>query len=335
MVFFTHVTHFDAHTFVEKFHFGRGLANVAVTVSLAGAFGVYLFFTLSAYLITSLLLAEKERYGRLHVRAFYVRRALRIWPLYFFVLFCGVIFQPSDLRVLPYFLLFSGNWAEVAGNIPGFFIAALWSISVEEQFYLFWPPAVRRLSPSGIRNAAILMVLAPAIALPLGFSLGLAGWRFGFMNSLSCVSAMGAGILLAVRGLIGIPRVALLVVGAACLYGGAALGLGSTPIASIAAVWLVDAFSVAILSASIGRPTTALPVYLGKISYGLYVYHPIALGLLSALLGQRLLRLPWHVVLVVSGFVATVFLAAASYRWLETPFLRLKERFAFVQSRPV
>lgn len=335
MVFFTHITHFDAHTFSEKLHFSGWLTDVAVNVSRAGAFGVYLFFTLSAYLITSLLLREKNQFGRLHVKAFYVRRALRIWPLYFFILLCGITYHPADLKVMPYFLLFAGNWAEVADKLPSFFIMALWSISVEEQFYLLWPPIVSRLSRTGIRNAAIAMLAAPIVFLPIGFALGLNGWRFGFLNSFSCISAMGTGILLALYRVPQIPRLALFPVGLMSLYAGSALNLGAAPLSSIVAVILVNVFSACALVACLGLTANRSLLHLGKISYGLYVYHPIALGLISAFLGERLLSLKWQAVMVSAGFIATVALASASYRWLESPFLKLKERFSFIHSRPI
>ncbi len=111
----------------------------------AGANGVLLFFVLSSYLITTLLLKERERGGSISLRDFYARRALRIWPLYYlFVL--GVYFlapkgSPAAMQpdFLPGHLLFLANWhflmpaVTTAAGVAG----PLWSVSVEEQFYLF------------------------------------------------------------------------------------------------------------------------------------------------------------------------------------------------------
>jgi len=111
-----------------------GMGNLAVTI----------FFTLSGFLITSLLFLEQEKKGNIDIGSFYVRRILRIWPLYYwYILLCIVVFfflQQDNLlqSSLWFYILF-------AANIPYMFdkglngINHLWSISVEEQFYLFWP----------------------------------------------------------------------------------------------------------------------------------------------------------------------------------------------------
>ncbi len=132
-------------------HHVPGASFIASAVS-AGKFGVDLFFFLSAYLITELLLREKERFGAINLRSFYLRRILRIWPLYLLGLLIAVLLplvfpaQSFPLRYVLAFLLVSGNWVlslrsagilSIAGPASVMFI--LWSVSFEEQFYLFWP----------------------------------------------------------------------------------------------------------------------------------------------------------------------------------------------------
>jgi peptidoglycan/LPS O-acetylase OafA/YrhL len=121
---------------------GMSITNAAY----AGSFGVDLFFVLSAFLITELLLREKETTGSLNVPAFYVRRILRIWPLYFF--FLGIVavlhlFDPSQQfgwRYLISFGLLSGNWAIVLFGVPASVANILWSVCMEEQFYRIFLP---------------------------------------------------------------------------------------------------------------------------------------------------------------------------------------------------
>jgi peptidoglycan/LPS O-acetylase OafA/YrhL len=128
-----------------------------------GTFGVDLFFTLSAYLITELLLRERERLGEIDVPAFYIRRILRIWPLYF--AFLAVVFVAVSLWPLAkiswlYFAacsVFVGNFGFYWLGQPSLIIAPLWSISVEEQFYISWPLILRRLTQRKIVIAAILL----------------------------------------------------------------------------------------------------------------------------------------------------------------------------------
>jgi len=109
-----------------------------------------MFFALSAYLLTTLLLREKEQRGTIDVRKFYMRRILRIWPLYFFVISLALLasrFDPTEKMDLFHVFLFAVFLGRVAmayyGPIPTF-AAPLWSVSVEEQFYLVWPWVVRR-----------------------------------------------------------------------------------------------------------------------------------------------------------------------------------------------
>jgi peptidoglycan/LPS O-acetylase OafA/YrhL len=110
------------------------------SISRAGSFGVDLFFLLSAYLITELLLREKEAFGRVHLASFYFRRILRIWPLYFLAIFIGVLLtlvdadQHFSAKYVIAFMLLSGNWLQSLVGAPGSVMDSLWSVSFEEQF---------------------------------------------------------------------------------------------------------------------------------------------------------------------------------------------------------
>src|SRR5207244_6922150 len=107
-------------------------------------FGVDLFFLLSAYLITELLLRERDEFGKIRLRWFYLRRILRIWPLYFLGILIGVLlplFDRSEYFPLKYaavFVLLCGNWLFWLGMPIQSVMSLLWSVSFEEQFYLLW-----------------------------------------------------------------------------------------------------------------------------------------------------------------------------------------------------
>lgn len=140
-------------------------------LSMPGSYGVDIFFLLSAYLITELLMREKDRTGTLDIKAFYIRRILRIWPLYFFFLvsmivlarFTPVQFPPD--AIIP-MLLFYRNWYLMTN--PFFSPAGiLWSISLEEQFYAGAPWAVRHLTRRQL-----------VIALPITLVLAIASCAF-------------------------------------------------------------------------------------------------------------------------------------------------------------
>jgi peptidoglycan/LPS O-acetylase OafA/YrhL len=133
----------------------------------AGALGVDLFFVLSSFLITALLLREKDQRGTLGVRAFWMRRILRILPLYFSALaVVAIVMQPPWSHLLP-FMVFLGNW-RMTGGEAGYPTDLLWSVSIEEQFYLCWPLMVRFLRPRGLVALCLgLGVLAVVVRLLL------------------------------------------------------------------------------------------------------------------------------------------------------------------------
>ncbi len=328
------------------------------SASYAGAFGVDLFFVLSAYLITELLLREKRQRGSLDVRAFYIRRILRIWPLYFFCIALALIpyFNAThsfSLRYVLAFLLLAGNWSIVAWGPSGnLVVGPLWTISVEEQFYLLWPPLVRRMSSKRIVFAAAAMVIS-SFAVRAGLLAVHANTNSVRYNTLARIDPIAAGILVAVALRGRMPNFSL----------GLRLSMlccGLAPLVLMSRYWkinnpesllwvptllgypVVAACCTLILIAVLGislRPPRLL-AYLGKISYGLYVYHFVGLALASRLVPSWVVvpshnHLRYLALREALGLGFTVVLASVSYVLLEKPFLNLKKRFELVDSRPV
>ena len=133
--------------------------------STAGSFGVPVFFLLSAFLITELLMREREATGTVHVKAFYVRRILRIWPLYFAAFFGLAVLNHFLPGVGPVthsswlaFSLFAGNWYIVKHGWIAGPVDPLWSISVEEQFYIVIPLVIAFAGRRGVRIASYLLL---------------------------------------------------------------------------------------------------------------------------------------------------------------------------------
>jgi len=333
---------------------GKLVAILVSSVASAGAFGVDIFFALSSYLITELLLREKRQFGRLNIGAFYSRRILRIWPLYFFAIGLGLIplFNPDHSftwRYVGAFLLLAGNWSIVAWSWPTHtIIYPLWTVSIEEQFYLLWPPIVRKFSANGLACTAVVMLaLASAMrAVMIAIHAG----RFSvWCNTLCRLDPIALGILVAV-GLRG--RIPNFSIGTrlAMLLG------GTLPVVLIANFWnlwvpkslewlpnllgfpVVAVCCTLILLAAIGisiKPSTPL-VYLGRISYGLYVYHVLG-GFITGhfLFRAGVTHFRWLLLERSLALAVTVLLASVSYALLEKPFLNLKKRFELVGSRPV
>jgi peptidoglycan/LPS O-acetylase OafA/YrhL len=321
----------------------------------AGAFGVDIFFVLSAYLITELLLREKAKTGDLNVGAFYLRRILRIWPLYFFFLgisFLFHFFDPSQQfgwKYLTGFSLLAGNWTVILLGVPDSMASPLWSVSMEEQFYLCWPPLVKRLSTRGIVfAAAAMLVISNLTRLLLCISVDPKNQSIWF-NTVTRLDPIAFGILLAVLlrtkriGVKGFERPLLF--GICCLgllvvsrYGELTWNLYPFSLVGVFAYPAMALSCFGIVAATVGMDSrltqNAGLIYLGKISYGLYVYHLLGFWIAESLFGNLHGHLE-GVVLFVASFCFTVALAAASYRFLESPFLELKKGFTYVPSRPV
>jgi peptidoglycan/LPS O-acetylase OafA/YrhL len=324
----------------------RVIASLAAATSSAGAFGVDLFFLLSAYLITSLLLRERQATGRIDLRSFYLRRILRIWPLYFFALAITPIwshFQPTTgmpIRYLVAYLLLAGNWMTAIYGPPPSFMSILWSVSVEEQFYLCWPVLLKATSRKAMAWVAGVLV-GTAWITRISLARGTLNAYTVWPNTLARLDAIGFGILLAAAYGAELPnwkfhrRACLLAVGlAAWLLAGHYAG--PTSVYTILGYPVMTLGSIAIFLAFAGAQIQSRTlVYLGKISYGLYVYHVLSLTVVRLLFGGKMGHLVWFSTATGLALLFTTVLAALSYAFLESPFLNLKKRFTYVQSRPV
>ena len=338
--------------FYDANGFPRWITGTILPVLTSGAYGVDLFFALSAYLITSLLLRERARTGSVDLRSFYVRRILRIWPLYLsFVAFATLVSlltetQKLDWHYVAGYSLLAGNWMYVIYGLPTGFTIPLWTVSIEEQFYLTWPLAFRRASLAAMASMAA-GVLAVANVVRVWLAVSGAPLQAMEYNTFTRLDPIALGILIALLGK-RLPqwtqwqRAALLAGGIMSWTTAAAFNGWHNP--ESPETWrlaithpIVALGSVAILMAFIGSGHAWLKsrtlIYLGKISYGLYVVHEFGRLCVSRFMHPST---PLGVVAQSAmGFAFTVLLAAASYRWLESPFLRMKERFAYVKSRPL
>src|SRR5579859_6058787 len=149
----------------------KGIMAVLYGCQRVSVFGLSLFFTLSAYLICDLLLREREINGTVLVKQFYIRRILRIWPLYFAGLVLGLVFsvllggRQVTFVWTAWAAILLGNWFVVFHGIPGNLMFHLWSISVEEQFYLFAPWAAKALNRIAFSGFSIVLVICANIQL--------------------------------------------------------------------------------------------------------------------------------------------------------------------------
>lgn len=329
----------------------RGLSILAVVWHHAGGHtvgilskghqGVALFFAVSGLLITSLLLREQDRTGTVSLPSFYLRRTLRIFPLYYavialYVLLVAVLERGTPAGAaffenLPAYLTYTSNWfVDLSGGNRVIFYFA-WSLATEEQFYLLWPSVVR------YARAWYLPPLVMTGLLLVG-EVGRAAVEGGWLSPdplavrmalsvatpicLGCLAAYAlhrpAGFRVAWR-LAGRPWSAPLAAALLLL----ALAVDATPglLVALAMIFLVVTCTI--------RPDHALrPVlelhaltYVGTISYGMYLLHMLALNAV-----RRLAPEAGALGHFVAGAALCILLAGLSARYFERPLLALKDR---------
>ncbi len=263
-----------------------------------GTTGVTAFFVLSGYLITRLLLAELDQFGRIDLRAFYLRRVLRLGPalvlLLLFVAFIGVwVGWPGDWRIgILASLFYVGNWVQVAGHSieP---LGHTWTLAIEEQFYLVWPVL---LILGGPRVALRLAVAGVALSFLASV---VAGGNLEYFSTITRGDAILAGCVLGIVRPKASPTVG--VAGLTLLLAVTYLNLShdvATPLSIVASIMLISG----------PVPSLAILAPIGRRAYGLYLWNwPLAI-----LFGPV-------------GAALTFPVAALSYRLVERP---LSNRFS-------
>ena len=324
-----------------------------------GGPAVTLFFVLSGFLITYLLLTEISERSTIDIKSFYIRRVLRIWPLYYLIVLLGFFILPQFLAFEPwqgrlesgfsahflFYMLLTPNIAySILGPIP--FVSILWSIGVEEQFYILWPLLLRRFKkkPFLILVAIILVFLTLRTAFSFytdfvwyydvrgyylrGFSilfhnlqfecmaigglaaLGLHRWKHHILKALYRRDIQLLNIAAILSLILLKPKLAMFeqsVFGA--LFAILILNVASNP--------------KSILKLN-NRPLN----FLGKISYGLYAYHSIAIIVILKILDAKTLSpLAFNLIFYVTAISSTILISAISYYAFEARFLSLKKNY--------
>lgn len=348
---------------VEQYKLWAGLPNVFTntTVLALGHKAVSFFFVLSGFLITYLLLAEEKKTGGIDVQNFYIRRILRIWPLYYFIVILCLFVLPNFLSMSVFntqiytqnFPLIVTLLLLVLPNLVRLFHPTLvggnqlWSIGVEEQFYLAWPLLVRWFIKNIIGFLLMFIVLKFAITVALQelaemhptllLQKAFRFWEL-FQIEQMAIGAVGAWILFhrkeACTNFIYHPATHLASV---CM-------LGLLFILPIHHWWINYAeavvFSIVIINLST-NPEIKLNLenkvfsVLGNISYGIYMYHTLCIAICFYSLKQLGFQSNWivfNLALYILSIATTITLAYFSYEFFEKKFLDLKERFMVVKS---
>jgi peptidoglycan/LPS O-acetylase OafA/YrhL len=347
-VLFSHTTHALTDFGLDSFLFGKYPDGNPKTTLLAG-FGVSIFFALSGFLITFLLLEEKKT-GDIAVRKFYIRRVLRIWPLYY--LYLGLCVLTFLLLGLPFEKGSLFFYTFLMANVPFVFGGALpllehyWSLGVEEQFYSFWPWVVRT------RKSLLLITVVLCLAL-LGLKFffrfwdirvngGEMGWPYMLLHvtRFHCMlmGAIGA-ILFSQRNKLFLWLTDNFVTQAIAWLVILLAAVNKFHVASFLDNEVIAVVTVFLIIGQIRKDhrliNLEIPVFdfVGKISYGIYVIHPLVIFYLAKMISfpDKASYLQYGAVYVIV-FAVTLFISYLSYRFFEKRFLVLKEKYVVVQS---
>lgn len=356
------------HVEMGKYWFGQpNIYHNSFVGGVFGQLGIILFFVLSGFLITYLLLEEHRRTQTIAIKDFYKRRILRIWPVYYLIVILSLfVFPKIGFMDIPGFtehidqdfwikasayLTFLPNVAyDAYEHIP--YATQTWSVGVEEQFYLLWPVlmlfAIKRNKIMPVLLGTIGIYLAVKIAVIIPYAQDMSNlkaeklWLFVDHFSIDCMAIGGiaAYVLFNKKEKIlnilfnKYLQVAMYIVLAIVTVKGLVLPWFNQE-------WYALIFAVLILNLAANKKSIVnleyKPLnYLGKISYGLYMYHNIVLIIVLKLI----MMYNWIDLGTIAGSITyqlvsigiTVIVSAISYEYFEKWFLAAKSRFAKVQS---
>lgn len=326
-------------------------------IGVIGKLGVILFFVLSGFLITYLILTEEKKFDKISIRKFYVRRMLRIWPLYFIIIILAFLVLPNiNLFILPgfgkdviyshlflklflYAIIFPNLVLSALGIVP--YASHTWSIGTEEQYYLVWPLLLNYFKKHrvGLMIFIIVIYLTLKLFLQSHYSDFLPYKRIlmAFWNTFS-IDCMAIGGIFAILLLKKHSIIKLLnnnVLFYSTIIVTILLMLKGVYIPYFHYEFYSVFFGIIILNFAsnktirISLETKPLN-YLGNISYGLYMYHPI--GIVLALYICTSINFVTNWLIYPLSIILTVIFAGLSYKYFELFFLKFKNKYSNIRS---
>jgi peptidoglycan/LPS O-acetylase OafA/YrhL len=343
------------HTEQFKTHFNLpNLWSNSIIRELGGN-AVSIFFVLSGFLISYLLLQEKKKKNTIALKKFYFRRMLRIWPLFFTLLILGIIanYFFGNIQLLKqnifYFLFFIPN-VLAAQSIIIPFIAHLWSIGVEEQFYVFWPLIALKTTKRNFLISMCVIIILFLISRNIIFHFYGKTFLLKLLNytrfDMMAMGGIGALIIVntnktvtKIKLLVSKPVIQLLVITFFILY--------FFNLTSIYKIYFFENIFFGALTTllllvlvnenSILNLEIQFTKTLGDISYGVYMYHSIVIFFTLKTLTLTNLQqntLLFNLILYPSVIILSSVTAYLSYHFIELRFLKLKEKYVVINSKP-
>ncbi len=326
-------------------------------IGIIGGLGVLLFFVLSGFLITYLLLVEEKTFENISVRKFYMRRILRIWPLYFLIITLAFLVLPNiELFVLPgfdkatiysnlilklilYAVFLPNIVLSVLGIIP--YASHTWSIGTEEQFYLVWPVLLKYFKKYKLALMLFIIVFYRGFSGFLATSFAnLIPYKkmintFWATFNINCMAIGGIYAILYFQK----SKYLKILYHSVVFYGAMVLVLLLMIKGVIIPHFHYEGYSILFGIIILNFATNEkikislenkVLNYLGNISYGLYMYHPI--GIILAITMGTAISFTNNLLLYPLSLLLTIVIAGISYRYFESFFLKYKRKFSNVIS---
>lgn len=352
-VFLFHSFHTDNPQIISNSAFGF----IKHDIFGNGFLGVNFFFVLSGFLITTLLIEEKKLNGKINIPKFWVRRILRIWPLYFLCIFFGFVLfpfakslaggYPQESANIWYYLGFINNFDYIKKGLPDApGLGVLWSVAIEEQFYVVWPVI---LSFFTLKNYWIPFVII--ICGSLVFRSVYDIERLHEMHTLSCIGDMAIGAFGAwlfnlkpkfSNLIIKMPRwqiISVYMILAAIFLFRDEFLLGTYFLriferAFISTIILIVILEQCFSENSFYKMNSFKDISrLGIFTYGLYCLHFIIISAVAASLKKLGFENHlWQVLFLqtIISLTITIIAAKLSFKYFENPFLKIKDRFGYI-----
>lgn len=349
-VLFFHIPSFLAID--QKSEIFRYISIILSFNGQGGKLGVFFFFTLSGFLISYLLFSELATARKISIINFYIRRLLRIWPLYFLVLFIGFFLSgwiSSGLKIdyhetanLFYYISFASNFDVIYNSLPvNKILGTVWSVAIEEQFYLIWPWLFFIFHPKKIIYAFVIFFLIALTFIIHNSSKS----DIIYYHTISCSLYLSFGAIVAfVAFFYGNFLVSKLE--KVSIYGNLLIYVVSIVILFLNNqileifypwLWMSKVFSTIFFSyviiEQIYSNTSVMKLgrfkilnFTGKLSYGLYILHMCSIYIVYYIAMQYKMHFLLQILLVL---LISYLLSFVSYYYFEKPFITLKKKFAF------
>jgi peptidoglycan/LPS O-acetylase OafA/YrhL len=348
LVIFNHIEHFK-----NLFH----ISNHYESINIIGKLGVVLFFVLSGFLISYLLFKEKEVTNTISIKSFYIRRILRIWPLYFLIVFLTFFIFPfvsfltiegfdktflwTDLfyKLILYITFLPNLVLAIYGIMP--FVDITWSIGVEEQFYLIWPILNKKIKNKWLIMASVILIylIIKRYIYYLPKNIHDIIENFWTMTPIDCMAIGGVFALLLydnhkyvskIRNFLYLKIVQWVTLILTIFLISIGYKLPGFYYESYAILFGILILNFASNPNKIFSMENRVLNYLGKISYGLYMYHSILIVISIQIC--RFYNTQNDYIIYPLSFILTILVASFSYNFFEKRFIDKKIQYTKIMS---